>query len=80
MLGVLPQFGVTSRQDAAPLTPREKFHLFSKSAFDRVSIGVAGLQAGLSQGENEFPAYGQGAAGYGKRFGAALADEVDSGL
>lgn len=80
VLGVLPQFGVTSRQDAAPLTPREKFHLFSKSAFDPVSIGVVGLQAGLSQAENEFPAYGQGAAGYGKRFGAALADEVDSGF
>ena len=80
VLGVLPQFGVTSRPDAPPLTPRGKFHLFAKSAFDPVSIGVVGLQAGLSQAENEFPAYGQGAQGYGKRFGAALADEVDSGF
>lgn len=80
VLGVLPQFGVTSRQDAAPLTPREKFHLFAKSAFDPVSIGLVGLQAGLSQAENEFPAYGQGAQGYGKRFGAAFADEVDYGF
>jgi len=80
VLGVLPQFGVTSPPDAPPLTPRGKFHLFAKSAFDPVSIGVVGLQAGLSQAENEFPAYGQGAQGYGKRFGAALADEVDSGF
>lgn len=80
VLGVLPIFGVTSRQNAPPLTSREKFHLFAKSAFDPVSVGVVGLQAAISQGENEFPAYGQGAVGYGKRFGASLADEVSSGF
>jgi len=76
ILGVLPQFGVTSRQNAPPLTPGNKFHLFFKSAFDPVSIGVVGMQAGLSQAQDEFPAYGQGAKGYGKRFCASLADEV----
>ena len=80
VLGVFPEFGVTSRQNAAPLTGREKFHLFAKSAFDPVTIGVVGMQAALSQAENEFPAYGQGAQGYGKRFGASLADEVSSGF
>jgi hypothetical protein len=80
MLGVLPQFGVTSRHDAPPLSPRDKFHLFAKSAFDPVTIGVVGFQAGLSQAQDEFPAYGQGAAGYGKRFGASLADNVSSGF
>ena len=80
VLGVLPQFGVTSRQDAPALTPREKFHLFAKAAFDPVSIGVVGLQAGISQAQNQFPAYGQGAQGYGKRFGAALTDEVSAGF
>lgn len=80
IMGVLPEFGVTSRQNASPLSGREKFHLFAKSAFDPVSIGVVGVQAALSQGENEFPAYGQGAAGYGKRFGASFADEVSSGF
>lgn len=39
-----------------------------------------GLQAGLSQAENEFPEYGQGAEGYGKRYGASLADEVSAGF
>lgn len=80
VLGVLPQFGVTSRQDAPPLTSREKFHLFAKSAFDPASLVVVGFQAGLSQAENEFPAYRQGAEGYGKRFGASLADEVSAGF
>lgn len=80
VLGVLPQFGVTSRQDAPPLTAHEKFHLFVKSAFDPATIAIVGVQAALSQGEDEFPAYGQGAQGYGKRFGASLADEISSGL
>ena len=80
VMGVLPQFGVTSRQNASPLTQRQKFHLFVKSAFDPVTIGVVGMQAGLSQAENEFPAYGQGAEGYGKRYGAAFADQVSSGF
>lgn len=80
VLGMLPQFGVTNRQDAAPLTHVEKFHLFLKSAFDPASIGIVGIQSAVSQADNQFPAYGQGAAGYGKRFGAALADQVDAGF
>jgi len=79
-MGVLPQFAVTSRQDAPPLTPHEKFHLFTKSAFDPVTITIVGLQAGIAQAENEFPGYGQGAQGYGKRFGASFADSVSSGF
>jgi hypothetical protein len=79
-MGVLPQFGVTSRQDAPPLTPGGKFHLFAKAAFDPVEFGLVGFQAAVSQGENEFPGYGQGAEGYGKRYGATLADEVSAGF
>lgn len=80
MLGVIPQFGTTSRQDAPPLSSGAKFHLFAKSAFDPVELSVVGLQAGLSQAEDEFPEYGQGAAGYGKRYGSTLADEVSAGF
>jgi hypothetical protein len=80
ILGVIPQFGTTSRQDASPLTSGDKFRLFLRSAFDPVELSTVGLQAGLSQAENEFPEYGQGAAGYGKRYGATLADEVSSGF
>jgi hypothetical protein len=36
------------------------------------------MQAGISQAEDEFPEYGQGASGFGKRYGATLADEVSS--
>lgn len=77
-LGVLPVFGVTDRWNASPLTSPEKFHLFVKSAFDPATVGTVGLQAGFSQAVNEFPGYGQGMQGYGKRFGASLADEVSA--
>jgi hypothetical protein len=78
ILGVVPMFAVTSRQDAPPLTPGQKFHLFVKSSIDPFTFVVAGLQAGIGQATDDFPAYGQGAEGYGKRYGAALADSVSS--
>ncbi len=78
VLGFIPHFGTTDRQDAPPLTPAGKFHLFVRTAFDPVTIGIAGVQAGLSQADNQFADYGQGAAGYGRRFGAAFADEVSA--
>lgn len=80
LLGVIPQFGTTSRHDAPPLTSRAKFRLFAKSAFDPVELSVVGFQAGISQAEGQFPEFGQGTAGYGKRYGATLADEVSSGF
>ena len=76
----IPHFGTTDRMNAPPLTPRGKFHLFAKSAFDPVTVGIAAAQAGVSQADNQFPGYGQGAAGYGKRFGAAFTDQVSSGF
>ena len=78
ILGVVPEFGMTSRLNAPPLSSGEKFHLFVKSAFDPAIIAIEGLQAGISQAEDEFPGYGQGAQGYGKRYGASFADEVSS--
>jgi hypothetical protein len=77
ILGVVPQFSVT-RQNAAPLTSRQKFRLFVRSAFDPVQFALVGLQAGISQATNSFGGYGQGAEGYGKRYGAAFADQASS--
>jgi hypothetical protein len=74
MLG-LPHFTVTDRKNAPPLTPKRKFRLFYKSAFDPAEFVVVGLQAGISQAQNSFAAYGQGASGY---YGAAFTDQVTS--
>jgi len=78
VLGVVPMFAVTNRQNAPPLTPGQKFHLFVRGAFDPFVYVAAGLQAGIGQATNQFEGYGQGASGYGERYGAALADGVSS--
>ena len=57
-----------------PLTPGEKFKAVLRGAFDPVEFIWYGALAGLSQWENSEAGYGQGAAGYGKRYGAYLAD------
>ncbi len=66
--------------DAPPLKISEKFKLFAKTSFDPVTIVIAAAQAGVSQADGQFKQYGQGAEGYGKRFGAAYGDQVSSGF
>lgn len=44
---------------------------------DPFNFVAAGLVSGLEQWQDAFPGYGQGAQGYGKRFGAAYADSFD---
>ncbi len=80
ILGIVPQFTVTSLKDARPLKPSQKFALFARSAFDPVQFAIVGFQAGISQATNGFPEYGQGAEGFGKRYGAAFADQASSGF
>ena len=78
MLGVVPQFGVTNEKHPIPLKSSEKFHLFYRSALDPAEFAIVGLEAGISQASNSFAGYGQGGSGYGKRYGAAFADQVSS--
>lgn len=57
-----------------PLTTGQKFKVVARSSFDYVQYPWYAFLAGISQAENSEPGYGQGATGYGKRFGAAIAD------
>jgi hypothetical protein len=57
-----------------PLTTKEKFKVITKGSFDYVQIPWYGFLAGVSQAQNSEAGFGQGAAGYGKRFGAYFAD------
>ena len=75
--GVVPNFNVSYNEDAAPLSRKQKLKLAWHTATDPVAFGIAGFDAGLSQAENDFPGYGQGAQGYAKRFGASYADNFD---
>jgi hypothetical protein len=74
VLGVMATFNTTRNKEAAPLTPRQKYQLFFKSATDPWPFAVAAFGAGIDQADNSFPEYGQGMQGYGKRFGAAYTD------
>lgn len=78
VLGIFPNFYATYIWDAEPLSPRQKFSLAWKFSVDPVSVGMAGFMAGTEQAENEFSGYGQGARGYGKRFGAVYTDGFTS--
>jgi hypothetical protein len=58
------------------LDASEKFHLFRQDSIEPVTFTGAGFDSGLAQAEDNDPTFGQGAAGYAKRYGAALADSV----
>jgi hypothetical protein len=78
VLGVFPNFYVSYIPDAAPLTSKQKFRLALRDTVDPVTFGVTAAVAGMEQAADQYGGYGQGAEGYGKRYGAAYADLVTS--
>ncbi len=75
-LGVFPNFYTSYIWNAAPLKPRHKFQLALRAATDPVTLLSTGITAGIQQARNTYPAYGQGAEGYAKRYGADYGDVV----
>ncbi len=63
-------------RNVCALSVGEKFDLFYKTTLDPVTFIGAGFDAGISQWQNDDREFGEGAAGYGKRYGAALADRA----
>ena len=57
-----------------PLTTGQKFKVVARGSFDYVQFPWYGFLAGISQAEDSEEGYGQGAEGYGKRYGAYWAD------
>ncbi len=80
VFGVLPNFYVVYDPHAPPLTTRQKYQLAWRSNVDPITILITGATAGVQQADNSFKGYGQGAAGYGKRFGADYADGFISNM
>ena len=76
LAGVLPNFFVSYNWTAPPLTVRQKFTLATKNASDPGNFVLAGAVSGIQQAANAFPGYGQGAAGFGRRYGANLGNLV----
>ena len=74
LMGVIPNFYTSYILDAAPLTAKQKFLFAVRGTFDPVSMVGVGFGAGIEQATNAYAGYGQGAAGYAKRFAAKFAD------
>jgi hypothetical protein len=76
VLGIVPNFYVSYVPNPAPLSSKQKFELAWKTTVDPVTLLLTGAIAGLQQANNSFRGYGQGAQGYGKRYGADYANVV----
>jgi hypothetical protein len=80
VLAFIPNFYVSYIPKAVPLNSKQKFELAWKTMLDPITFGVTAAAAGLEQADGQYGGYGQGAQGYGKRYGAAYADMVTSTL
>ncbi|MBW4044326.1 MAG: carboxypeptidase regulatory-like domain-containing protein [Acidobacteria bacterium] len=74
LLGIVPNFYVSYNKDAAPMTSRQKLSLATHDTLDWTTFVGVSVTAGIEQANNAFAGYGQGAAGYGKRWAAKFAD------
>ena len=77
ILGIIPNYRTSpGLRNYKPLTPGEKFKLASQDAFDRGTVALALLFGGEAQLTNSNRAFGQGAAGFARYFGASYGDFV----
>jgi hypothetical protein len=81
MFYVMPNYlTVEDQSQAKPISWKEKFVISAKGTFDPYEFVIVGVVSGIRQGENSYPAFGQGATGYFKRYGTAFADQVDGNI
>lgn len=73
---VIPNTLVIQGRDTkvAPLSTAQKFGQVAKNFFNPFTFIGTGLEAGIDQAFDIHQGYGQGANGYGKRYGADIAD------
>ena len=75
VMGILPMYTVVDDASTArALSVSEKFRLFYRQTYDPFQFASVAITAGISQAEDDLSGYGQGMQGYGKRYGATLAD------
>jgi len=75
ILFLLPNFmTLENGANVPPLTTGQKFKTVARGTFDPVQFGYYVVIAGIGQASDDEEGYGQGMQGYGKRFGAIVAD------
>jgi len=77
MFWIIPNFAaVSANTEAARLSVRGKFVIATQDSVDYSSFIWAGLQAGQSMALKSYPELGHGAAGYGRYYWRAFADQA----
>ena len=77
ILWVIPNYRSVSANTHLPaLDFREKVWLGTQDSFDYSSLVVAGFLAGVSEAKNSTPEFHHGAAGYGRYYWHAVADQA----
>jgi len=65
-------------QDTRPMTVGKKFELFARNTVNPFQFVATAAWAGIAQAMDRYPDWGQGAEGYGKRYGAEYANMATS--
>ncbi len=77
VFGVIPnQLTVEGAKKVTPISVGEKFKLVAEGAFDPYEFFVVGVLAGIGQATNDTPSWGQGAKGFGIRYGTNFGDQI----
>jgi hypothetical protein len=78
ILGIVPDYDTVRNASGVilPISARRKFWLATEDVFDPFSFLITGIYAGVSQATNQYPEFGQGAKGYGRRYAGAFGDNA----
>ncbi len=77
VFGVLPNNRTTDGSlPFEPITAKRKMTIAAKDSFDWPVYLTSGMFAGIYQFEDQNHSFGQGMAGYGKRYGASYGDQL----
>lgn len=78
IFGVIPNYRTVEDENREPtrLTAKEKFKLGLQDSFDPYAYPSAAIFAGIAMAQNQTKSFGQGAAGFGKYYGTAFADQT----
>jgi hypothetical protein len=81
ILYIVPNFrAVSAGAKLPPQTVKDKFKTGALDSFDYSAFIFVGIQAGIAQATNSYPAFRQGAAGYGRYYWHTFADQTDENL
>ena len=81
VLGILSNYRIVQETGTyTPISADRKFYIGLRDATSFSLLIRAAAVAGLGQATDSHPRLGQGGEGFGKRFGAAVADQVSSVL